>query len=102
MSRFLLPHPIGNVDRFTWGPVVNIHSIVALDIDIVEYHPLNHTTKQYETEITNFHPYVKQKDSNRSCYSLEAAIIFGLAEVKFGRNYGLDEAKCACKLLEVN
>ncbi len=100
--RFYLPHPIGKEDRFTWGPVVKIHSIVALNIDVVEYHPLNHDTKQYETEKTNFHPYVNQKDSCRSCYSLEAAIIYGIAEVRLGRNNGLDEAKCVCKLLDIN
>lgn len=99
--RFYLPHRIGKEDRFTWGPVVKIHSIVALNIDVVEYHPLNHDTKQYETETTHFHPYVNQKDSCRSCHSLEAAIVYSIAEVKFGRNIGLAEAQCACKLLDV-
>jgi len=88
--KFRLPKPIGKETEFTWGPVVKVHSIEALGIDVVEYHPGIHDkekgshTGKYETERTQFHPYVYGRDSSHSYESLTNAILFAFAMRRHG------------------
>jgi len=106
-KKFKLPKPIGDQTHFTWGPVVKIHSIEALGIDIVEYHPeivdRHIGTGNYEQTKTQFHPYFLGRDSSQSLQTLPQAVItaltlrrHGWADSQNGR-YAL----FACKLLDL-
>lgn len=95
--KFRLPEAIGNTTHFTWGPVVAIHRVPALDINIVEYHPgtyddEGHSTRGYEKEKVEFH-------LHDTCYSfntLSQAIIHGIAKYHKSDDHF---ARAACKLI---
>ena len=94
-SRFRLPEPLDGDTHFTWGPVVQLHKLPALDTIIIEYKPEifenGFATKKYSDE-HNFHLHGTSGSFDR----LEAAIIFAIAR---HNNVCDDFARAACHLM---
>ena len=69
------------VDRFPWGPVVEVHSIG--EYDVIEFHPQIFKnccgTGKYDYDRTMFHPYREGKDTNRSYHALDQALVGTIA-----------------------
>lgn len=78
---YRLPRPIGNETSFVWGPVVKIHSIEGLGIDIVEYYEeISRDDDGIKAKPTpSFHIYVNGQDASASSNSLEKALVHALA-----------------------
>ena len=80
------------VPKFVWGTVVEIHEITP-DIHVVEYwEPKGkyERTKDSLEDVIMFHPFVATKDINRSCYSMEEAVITAIAIKYDGQNTQAD------------
>ena len=95
-NRHLLPEPLDGDTHFTWGPVVGLHKIPAMNIIIVEYKGQIYEpgpTGKYHDEST-FHLH----GTSGSFENLESAIIFGIAK----HNNVCDSfARASCRLLEI-
>lgn len=72
MSKgYLLPEPIGDNTHFTWGPILEIHSV--LYYDIVQY--LHRGLGADGEDLQQFHVYVNGQDCSRSLGSLDDALL---------------------------
>lgn len=74
--------------NFAWGPIVKVHEISGFEI--VEYHPQifdgSTGTGKYNYKETRFHPYIDGKDTSTGHDSLDAALIYAIAQKYDGRN----------------
>lgn len=81
--------------NFTWGEVIRIHEIG--DIAIVEYQVKPGHTDSGEI---HFHNFVKGRDTNHSCDSLDFAILEGLGYKWGGPNSQFSQM--ASRMLEMD
>lgn len=91
---FPLPEKIGTETHFTWGPVLKLHKIEALEITIVEYE---------DKGTPAFSIYHQNKACGMSTPTLEQAVIFGIGIRKLGSSaaFNGNAPYFACKLLDL-
>jgi hypothetical protein len=79
--------------RFTWGHIIQIHVLKRYTIvEFVQPHP--------ESELTRFHVYVDERDTNRGAETFESALLLAIAIGQLGPTGHADEmARAAQKLL---